>query len=204
MDKAATKLHHADESFQPEHFSFSEENFITAQAHIAKYPEGKQQSAVMPLLTLAQKQNNNWLPTAAMDVVAKMLGMPPIRVYEVATFYSMYNLKPVGEHHVQVCTTTPCWLRGSEDVMNACKKKLGVGNGGTTADGKFTLQEVECLGACVNAPMIQVTSHDGRDEYYEDLTAEGMEQLLNALEIGVEIQPGPQSGRQSSEPMEAK
>lgn len=202
MMKTTTKLHHSDASFQPENFAFTPENLKTATAHIAKYPTGKQQSAVMPLLTLAQKQHQNWLPTAAMDVVAEMLGMPPIRVYEVATFYSMYNLKPVGEHHLQICTTTPCWLRGSDGIMDACKNKLGIKNGETTADGKFTLQEVECLGACVNAPMMQVNSHNGRDEYYEDLTPQGTEQILDALSMGVEVKPGPQSGRKSSEPIE--
>lgn len=198
--KAHTKLHTYEASYQPAEFFFTPENLEIARAIIAKYPAGKQRSAVMPLLTLAQKQNQNWLPQAAMDYVAEMLGMPPIRVYEVATFYTMYNLKPMGEHHIQVCTTTPCWLRGSDEIMQACKKTLGIRAGETTADGKFTLTEVECLGACVNAPMMQVTSHDGTDEYYEDLTAEGTEQLLNALELGVEVKPGPQSGRKSSEP----
>lgn len=201
--KTTTKLHQHDADFQPENFAFTPENLEKAKAQIAKYPAGKQQSAVMPLLTLAQKQHKNWLPTAAMDLVAEMLEMPPIRVYEVATFYTMYNLKPMGEHHVQVCTTTPCWLRGSDEIMGACKSKLGIQNGQTTPDGTFTLQEVECLGACVNAPMVQVTSHDGRDEYYEDLTASGMEQLLDALKLGVAVKPGPQSGRKSSEPMES-
>ena len=202
--KTTTKLHIEDTSFQPASFAFTKENVQEAERIIAKYPEGKQQSAVMPLLSLAQKQHQNWLPTAAMNVVATMLGMAPIRVYEVATFYTMYNLKPIGEHHVQVCTTTPCWLRGADGIMGACKKHLGIGNGETTVDGKFTLQEVECLGACVNAPMVQVTSHNGRDEYYEDLTPAGAEQLLDALAMDVEVKPGPQSGRKSSEPHEVK
>lgn len=198
--KANTKLHRRDQSYQPDGFSFTPENLEEARQVIAQYPSGKQQSAVMPLLALAQKQNNNWIPQAAMDYIAQMLGMAPIRVYEVATFYTMYNLKPMGEHHIQVCTTTPCWLRGSDEIMSACKKHLGIKNGETTVDGKFTLTEVECLGACVNAPMMQVTSHNGKDEYYEDLTPEGTEQLLDALAMDVEVKPGPQSGRKSSEP----
>ncbi|MGH6983712.1 MAG: NADH-quinone oxidoreductase subunit NuoE, partial [Stellaceae bacterium] len=149
---------------QPTSFAFTPENLKKAQAHIAKYPAGRQASAVLPLLDLAQRQHDNWLPRAAMDMVADMLGMPRIRVYEVATFYTMFNLKPVGKHFFQICTTTPCWLRGSDDVVAACKKKLGIGIGETTADGKFTLREVECLGACVNAPIIQVN-----DDFYEDL-----------------------------------
>lgn len=190
---------------QPQSFEFTPENFKLAQAHIAKYPAGRQQSAVMPLLTLAQNQHENWLPKAAMDYVASILGMAPIRVYEVATFYSMYNLAPVGKHFVQVCTTTPCWLRGSEDIMNACAQHLGIKGGETTQDGAFTLQEVECLGACVNAPMVQIQSVDGKgdvvDEFYEDLTPESVTDLLDALEQGKTPKPGPQSGRKSSEPV---
>ena len=133
----------------------------------------------MPLLDLAQRQHENWLPQTAMNAVAEMLEMPRIRVYEVATFYTMYNLAPVGEHFVQICTTTPCWLRGSDNVVSACKKKLGIGLGETTADGKFTVVEVECLGACVNAPLMQIN-----DYYYEDLTAESTEAILNSLANG--------------------
>ena len=129
-----------------------------------------------------------------------MLGMPPIRVYEVASFYSMYNLKPIGRHHIQVCTTTPCWLRGSDQIMHACEKKLGIKAGQTTPDQQFTLTEVECLGACVNAPMIQVTSVGGNDGFYEDLTPEKTEKLLNLLARGEFPETGPQSGRVSSEP----
>ena len=131
---------------QPESFEFTAANFKKAEAQIAKYPVGRQQSAVMPLLDLAQRQNDGWLPRAAMDYIAEILGMAPMRVYEVATFYSMYNLKPIGKHHVQLCTTTPCWLRGSEQVVDATKKHLGIGLGETTADGMFTIAEVECLG----------------------------------------------------------
>lgn len=184
----------ASEDVQPENFSFSAANLKRAKEIIAKYPAGKQASAVMPLLDLAQRQHENWLPRAAMDYVADMLGMPRIRVYEVATFYTMYNLKPVGKFFVQVCTTTPCWLRGSDAVVSACQKKLGIGCGETTADGKFTLIEVECLGACVNAPMVQIN-----DDYYEDLTPERTEQILDALARGEKISVGSQTGRKGSQ-----
>ncbi|WP_158045693.1 NADH-quinone oxidoreductase subunit NuoE [Skermanella pratensis] len=179
----------------PQDFAFTAENLERAKHIIAKYPPGKQASAVMPLLDLAQRQNDNWLPRAAMDYVAEMLSMPRIRVYEVATFYTMYNLKPVGKHFVQICTTTPCWLRGSDDVVKACERKLGIELGETTPDGQFTVIEVECLGACVNAPMVQVN-----DDYYEDLDAASTEALLDALKRGERPVPGPVSGRQTSSP----
>ncbi len=140
-----------------------------AKTIIARYPAGRQQSAVMPLLALAQRQNGGWLPKAAMDYVAGMLGMAPVRVYEVASFYTMYNLDPVGKNVIEVCTTTPCWLRGSDAIVEACEKHLGIGLGETTADGQFTLREAECLGACVNAPMCSIGEH-----YYEDLTPENV------------------------------
>ena len=180
---------------QPESFAFTPENLKKAQAHIAKYPTGRQASAVLPLLDLAQRQHDNWLPRAAMDTVADMLGMPRIRVYEVATFYTMFNLKPVGKHFFQICTTTPCWLRGSDEVVAACKKKLGIGIGETTADGKFTLREVECLGACVNAPIIQVN-----DDFYEDLDGRSTEALIDALARGQTTPMGSVTKRQTSAP----
>jgi NADH-quinone oxidoreductase E subunit len=180
---------------QPESFRFTPENLERAQRIIAKYPKGKQASAVMPLLDLAQRQHDNWLPVAAMEYVAKLLDMAPIRVREVATFYTMYNLAPIGRHHVQVCTTTPCWLRGSDDIVQACEKRLGVKLGETTADGQFTLAEVECLGACVNAPMMQVG-----DDYYEDLTPEATVKVLDALARGEAPKPGNQSRRLTSSP----
>jgi NADH-quinone oxidoreductase subunit E len=180
---------------QPDSFDFTAENAAKAKLIIAKYPPRRQASAVMPLLDMAQRQHRNWLPQAAMNAVAEMLEMPRIRVYEVATFYTMYNLAPVGEHLVQVCTTTPCWLRGSDDVVAACKSKLVIELGETTADGKFTLIEVECLGACVNAPMMQIN-----DDYYEDLTADSTEAVLAALAKGERPAVGPQSGRHASEP----
>ena len=179
---------------QPKEFAFTPANLKKAKAIIAKYPQGKQQSAVMPLLDLAQRQSGNWLPRVAMDYVADMLSMPRIKAYEVATFYSMYNLKPVGKHFVQVCTTTPCWLMGSDGIVEACKKRLGIGFGETTPDGQFTLVEVECLGACVNAPMVQVG-----DDYYEDLTPENTVALLDALAAGKPVKVGSQTGRRGSQ-----
>lgn len=182
---------------QPDYFAFNAKNMEEARRIIARYPEGKQQSAVMPLLALAQRQCGNWLPRAAMDAVAELLGMAPVRVYEVASFYTMYNLEPVGEHFIQVCTTTPCWLRGSDAIVRACEDRIGINCGETSADGRFTLREVECLGACVNAPMCQIGDH-----FYEDLTPEGVVMLIDALERGQKPKSGPQSGRRSSEPKE--
>jgi len=180
---------------QPTSFVFSEETLEKANAVIAKYPEGRQQSAVMPLLDLAQRQNDNWLPVAAMDYVADLLKMPPMKVYEVAHFYTMYNTKPVGKNHVQVCTNISCFLRGSDKIIAACKDTLGIGLGQTTEDGEFTLSEVECLGACVNAPMIQVN-----DDYYEDLTEESTKTILEALKNGKQPKTGPQGDRQGCQP----
>ncbi len=181
---------------QPTSFAFSQENLEKAKAIIAKYPEGRQASAVMPLLDLAQRQNDGWVSQPAMDVIAEMLDMPVIRVYEVATFYTMYNLHPIGKHHVQVCTNLPCWLRGSDEVMKTCKKVLGIGAGETTEDGKFTVNEMECLGACVNAPMMQID-----DDYYEDLDADSTESILSVLKAGGTTKPGSQIGRKSCEPV---
>jgi len=180
---------------QPETFEFTPENLERAKGHIAKYPPGRQASAVLPLLWIAQEQHG-WLPRAAMDHVAVVLEMASIRVYEVATFYTMFNLRPVGRFLLQACTTTPCWLRGSDDVVRACERKLGIGVGGTTRDGLFTLIEVECLGACVNAPVLQVN-----DDFYEDLDGAATEALLDALRNGEAPQPGSVIGRQGSEPV---
>src|SRR2546421_4014610 len=160
---------------QPKSFEFSPENLDRAKAHIAKSPPGRQASAVLPLLYIAQEQHGGWLPRAAMDHVAAVLEMAPIRVYEVATFYTMLNLRPVGRYLLQACTTTPCWLRGSDEVVAACEKKLGIGIGGTTEDGMFTLVEVECVGACVNAPILQIN-----DDFYEDLDAATSAALIEA------------------------
>lgn len=179
-----------------EKFEFSKENLKKAKAVVAKYPEGKQRSALLPLLDLAQRQNDNWLPVPVMDYVAKFLELPAIRVYEVATFYTMFNTQPVGENLIQVCRTTPCWLRGSDSLTETCKKKLGVDIGETSKDGKFTLIEVECLGACVNAPMVQIN-----DDYYEDLSPELMDKIIDDLAKGKKVNIGSQTGRQCSAPV---
>jgi NADH-quinone oxidoreductase E subunit len=186
---------------QPVHFEFDAESEKEIAWHVAKYPPGKQASAVIPVLYIAQNQmkrqtDSAWVPRAAMDATAHRLGMPPIRVYEVATFYFMFNLHPVGKYHLQVCTTTPCWLRGSDDVTAACKALTGIQEfGETSADGMFTMTEVECLGACVNAPILCVD-----DYFYEDMDASRVKQLLDALRRGERPKPGSMSGRQTSAP----
>lgn len=180
-------------------FQFNKDNLARAQWHIQKYPEGRQESAVLPLLDLAQRQNGGYLDKDCIDYVSDMLHMPAIRVYEVASFYSMLYLKPVGKFHIQVCGTTPCWLRGSGDLMDACKKHLDIDHGQVTADGKFGLSEVECLGACANAPMVQIN-----DDYYEDLTPERMIWILKELKAGRTPGIGSQVGRISSEPFEGE
>lgn len=182
---------------QPESFRFTPENLQKIQAIIAKYPKGRQQSAVMALLELAQRQHDNWIPEAAMEEIARILEIPRIKVFEVATFYTMYNLAPVGRHHLQFCTTTPCWLRGSADLVAACEKHLGIKMGETTDDGEFTMTEVECIGACVNAPVIQ---HNG-DDYYEDLTPQDVIGLLEDLKAGRKPRAGSHAGRQGSCPV---
>lgn len=189
------------ESFQPESFGFDAESEAMIPPILAKYPPGKQASAVLPLLYLVQQQmkrqtDSAWVPIAGMDEVARRLDMAPIRVYEVATFYTMFNLRPIGRWHLQVCTTTPCWLRGSDEVVAACRRATGVaGWHETSADGLFTMSEVECLGACVNAPMMQVN-----DDYYEDLDGASTEALLEALRRGEPLQPGSVIGRHASAP----
>ena len=180
---------------QPDTFAFSASNLPAARAFVAKYPDGYQASAVLPLLDLAQRQNDGWLPQAALEYVADFLDMPSIRVYEVATFYTMLNLAPVGRHHVQVCTNISCWLRGADAIVEACRNTLGIGFGETTNDDLFTLSEVECLGACVNAPMMQIN-----DYYYEDLTAESTEAVLDSLASNQIPKKGSQCGRHASEP----
>ena len=180
---------------KPETFEFDVENKEEADKIVSRYPAGRQASAVLPLLDLAQRQFGGWLPTAAIDYVAVLLGMPAIRVYEVASFYTMYNLEPVGENFVQVCTTTPCALRGCAGVLDACRDELGIEVGETTPDNKFTLQEVECLGACVNAPMMQIG-----DNYYEDLDPKTTKTVLKAIKNDELPTSGPQSGRTGSEP----
>ena len=185
----------ADVANQPASFTFRAENLERAKKIIAKYPPGRQASAVLALLDLAQRQHGGWLPRVAMDHVAGILDMAPIRVYEVATFYTMFNLQPVGRYHLQVCRTTPCWLRGADELTETCKRKLGIGLKGRTADGKFSLIEVECLGGCVNAPVVQIN-----DDFYEDLDPKKLEALLDALARGEKPKMGSQIGRQGSAP----
>ena len=179
---------------QPADFSFSVENLEKAGKIVEKYPEGRAASAVIPLLDLAQRQEG-WVSVAAMDSVAGMLGTPAVRVYEVATFYTMFNLEPVGAFLVQICTTTPCMLCGSDSIVEACQDHLGIDFGETTGDGTFTLKEVECLGACVNAPMVQIN-----DDYYEDLDAKRIVEILESFGRGETPKVGPQGCRRSSEP----
>jgi len=191
------KPHIAPAELQPTSFAFKDGAKVADI--ISRYPTGKQQSAVMPLLDLVMRQvaeegqTGGWIPEVAMEEIAKILDMPKIKVFEVATFYSMYILEPIGKHHIQCCTTTPCWLRGSADIVKACEKHLGIHVGETSRDGKFTLSEVECLGACVNAPMVQIN-----DTFYEDLTPARMREIIDALAAGQEVQPGSQNGRRYS------
>lgn len=175
-------------------FEFTPENLKRIDAIINNYPDGYKSAAVIPVLDLAQRQHG-WLPISAMHKVAEILEMPRMRVYEVATFYTMFIRNPVGKYHVQVCTTTPCWLRGSTEILEAIEKHLGIKVGETTKDNQFTISEVECLGACVNAPMIQVN-----DDYYEDLTTKDCKQILDDLKAGRKPKGGPRSGRFASEP----
>lgn len=186
---------------EPATFSFDAESEQAIGKVLAKYPAGRQASAVLPLLDLVQRQmkrvtGSAWIPRAAMDEVARRLEMPPIRVYEVGTFYFMFNMKPIGKWHLQVCTTTPCWLRGSDAVTETCRKLTGIkGWGETSADGLFTMTEVECLGACVNAPILQVN-----DDFYEDMDAETTEKLIEALRRDDPPKPGSMISRQTSAP----
>lgn len=181
-----------------EQFAFTPDNKARADMIIARYPEGRQASAVIPLLDIAQRQAGGWLPQAAIEHVAEVLSMAKIRVQEVASFYSMFNLKPVGKYFVQVCRTTPCWLRGSDQMRDVCQKKLGIGLKETSADGQFTLVEVECLGACANAPVVQIN-----DDYYEDLSVEQLEKILDDLKAGKKPSYGSQIGRKGAEPVKA-
>ncbi len=181
-------------AIQPESFEFTEDNLGWAHAQIAKYPEGRQWAAIIPLLWRAQEQHG-WLPEPAIRYVAELLEMPYIRAYEVATFYSMFNLSPVGDYHVQLCGTTPCMLRGAEDLKAVCRDRIGE-PGDVTPDGVFSWIEVECLGACVNAPMVQINA-----DYYEDLTPDNFAQILDSLRDGKPVTPGPQVQRQKAAPL---
>ena len=180
---------------QPEKFEFTSDSLKAAQFIIEKYPKGKQQSAVMALLYIAQRQNDNWIPLAAMKYIAKFLSMPYIKVYEVATFYSMYNLAPVGKYFIQVCTTTPCMIRGAYKLVEACKEKISENENELSKDKSCSWMEVECLGACVNAPMVQIN-----DDYYEDLDKEKTLKILDEILSGKKPKPGSYRGRLNSEP----
>jgi NADH-quinone oxidoreductase subunit E len=175
---------------QPQHFFFTPENLAEAKRIIAQYPAGKQASAILPLLDLAQRQSGNWLPRAAILYVADLLDVPALRAFEVASFYSMFNLQPVGKYLIQLCRTTPCWLAGGEAIAQACEIRLGIKAGETTPDGMFSLKEVECLGACVNAPVVQIN-----DDYYEDLTPDSIVRIIDALARGEQPKTGSQTGR---------
>ena len=180
---------------QPNNFKFNEKSLNEAEKIISNYPKGKQQSAVMALLYIAQKQNDNWIPLSAMKYIASMLEMPYIKVYEVATFYSMYNLAPVGKYFFQVCTTTPCMLRGAYNLVDVCKKKISKNESNISKDGKSSWMEVECLGACVNAPVIQIN-----EDYFEDLDSQKLEKIIEQINNNQKPKPGSYRGRLSSEP----
>ena len=190
-------------AYQPKTFVFRDPDAI--KGILSRYPEGRERSAIMPLLDLAQRQvgedgakvtppYGGWIPRAAMDEIARIVSIAPIKVYEVATFYSMYNIEPVGKYLVQLCTTTPCMLCGSDNIVKACQDRLGIGMGESTNDGKFSLVEVECLGACVNAPMVQIN-----DDFYEDLTAERMVEIIDLLAADKDVPVGSQTGRLNSQ-----
>tara|TARA_Y100000590_G_scaffold437087_1_gene558369 strand:+ start:378 stop:977 length:600 start_codon:yes stop_codon:yes gene_type:complete len=180
---------------QPDNFEFNLENISLAKKIIGNYPNGRQKSAVMALLYIAQRQNNNWIPLSAMKYIAKFLNIPYIKVYEVATFYSMYNLSPVGEYFIQVCTTTPCMIRGAYKLIEACKEKISNNSNEISVNNKCSWIEVECLGACVNAPIVQINK-----DYYEDLDKEKMHKIIDKINKNEKINPGSYRGRKNSEP----
>ena len=180
---------------QPDNFEFNSASLKAAKEIISNYPDGKQQSAVMALLYIAQRQNNNWIPLAAMKYIAKFLDMPYIKVYEVATFYSMYNLSPVGKYFIQVCTTTPCMIRGANKLVEACKEKISENELELSVEKDCSWMEVECLGACVNAPMMQIN-----DDYFEDLDKEKTLKILDQILKGETLTPGSYRGRVNNEP----
>jgi len=180
---------------QPDHFEFNSASLEAAKKIIEMYPEGKQQSAVMALLYIAQRQNNNWIPLIAMKYIAKFLEMPYIKVYEVATFYTMYNLAPVGKHFIQVCTTTPCLLRGADKIVKICKEKISQNENEISKKGNCSWMEVECLGACVSAPMVQIN-----DDYYVDLDEKDTKEILDSLINNKPLKPGSYRGRKNTSP----
>jgi NADH-quinone oxidoreductase subunit E len=188
----------APDAVQPKSFAFSKENAVWAKTILAKFPKGREASAVIPLLWRAQEQHDYWLPKAAIEKVGEMLAMPYIRVLEIATFYSMYNLAPVGKYFVQVCGTTPCRLRGAEKIIEVCKSQIGEERH-VSADGTFAWLEVECLGACCNAPMVQINN-----DFYEDLDEKNFTKLLKDIRAGKPVKIGSQIGRKSSEPVKAQ
>ena len=185
----------AEEKIQPKDFSFDRDNMLLAKKILKIYPKNFKESSIMPLLSIAQSQNNGWLPKKAIEYVSDFLEIPEIKVLEIATFYSMYNLSPVGKFHIEVCTTSPCMLRGSDEILSFCKKKLAIQEGGISKDKMFSLSRVECLGACVNAPIIKINKN-----YYEDLDLNSTDKLINNLLNDKKIKIGSQSGRKGSEP----
>ena len=182
-------------SEQPKDFKFNEDNFNKIEQILSKYPKENKKSAVMPLLYLAQRQNDNWIPLSAMKQIAKLLSMPYISVYEVATFYSMYNLAPVGKHFIQVCTTTPCLIRGADKIVKLCKEKISKNENEISKNNNCSWMEVECLGACVNAPMVQINN-----DYYEDLDEKNMSKILESLINDQPLKPGSYRGRKNTSP----
>lgn len=190
---------HRESAHNPSDGVFEFKDKAKVDEILSRYPTNYKQSAVMPLLWLAQKQNNNWVPVAAMNKIAEIVDVAPIRVYETATFFTMYNREPLGKYHIQLCGTTPCQLCGAESILQAVTEEAGIVSGETSKDGLFTLTEVECLGACVNAPMVQIN-----DDYYEDLTPESMKKMMRDLKEGKGIKIGPQNGRNMSEGVQGR
>ena len=185
----------AKDDLQPKKFSFDKENLIRAREILKMYPKNFKESSIMPLLSLAQNQNNGWLPKKAIEYVSDFLEIPEIKVLELATFYSMYNLSPVGKFHIEICTTSPCMLRGSDEILSNFEKKLGIQSGHISEDNNFSLNRVECLGACVNGPVVKIN-----ENYYEDLNINSANDLLKNMNEGKKLKIGPQSSRKGSEP----
>ena len=185
----------AEDNIQPKDFSFDRDNMLLAKKILKIYPNNFKESSIMPLLSIAQNQNNVWLPKKAIEYISDFLEIPEIKVLEIATFYSMYNLSPVGKFHIEICTTSPCMLRGSDDILSFCEKKLAVGVGGISKDKMFSLSRVECLGACVNAPVVKIN-----ENYYEDLDLNSTDKLINNMASNKKVKIGSQIGRKGSEP----
>jgi NADH-quinone oxidoreductase subunit E len=185
----------AEDKIQPKDFTFDRDNMLLAKKILKIYPKNYKESSIMPLLSIAQNQNNGWLPKKAIEYISDFLEIPEIKVLEIATFYSMYNLSPVGKFHIEVCTTSPCMLRGSDEILSFCEKKLAIQVGDISKDKMFSLSRVECLGACVNAPVVKIN-----ENYYEDLDLNSTDKLINNLSSNKKIKIGSQSGRKGSEP----